>query len=101
MSPKHSIDIFLGLDIRKSNYQTCTLDREGNKVFDKPLPQLKSELAALFNDFQDRGAALTTAHQPKTINALPIAVARDCNCEIAYLLGLALRKAADLHPGCA
>ena len=37
--------------------------------------------------------------QPNTIGALPIAVARDVGCEVAYLPGLAMRKAADLYPG--
>jgi hypothetical protein len=37
--------------------------------------------------------------QPNTIGALPVAVARDCGCEVAYLTGLAMRKAADLYPG--
>mgnify|MGYP006962816625 FL=1 len=43
MSPEHSIDIFLGLDVGKSEHHACALDRDGNKVFDKPLPQLESE----------------------------------------------------------
>ena len=37
--------------------------------------------------------------QPNTIGALPIAVARDCRCTVAYLPGLAMRKASDLYPG--
>ena len=37
--------------------------------------------------------------QPNTIGALPIAVARDCGCTVAYLPGLAMRKAADLYQG--
>lgn len=37
--------------------------------------------------------------QPNTIGALPIAVARDSGCAVAYLPGLAMRKAADLYPG--
>lgn len=37
--------------------------------------------------------------QPNTIDALPIAVARDCGCTVAYLPGLPMRKAADLYPG--
>ena len=37
--------------------------------------------------------------QPNTIGALPIAVARDVGCSVAYLPGLAMRKAADLYPG--
>lgn len=42
---------------------------------------------------------LVIVDQPNTIGALPIAVARDCGCTVAYLPGLAMRKAADLYPG--
>lgn len=37
--------------------------------------------------------------QPASIGALPIAVARFLNIEVAYLPGLAMRRIADLHPG--
>lgn len=37
--------------------------------------------------------------QPNTIGALPIAVARNAGYSVAYLPGLAMRKAADLYPG--
>jgi hypothetical protein len=42
---------------------------------------------------------LVVVDQPNTIGALPIAVARDCGGTVAYLPGLAMRKAADLYPG--
>lgn len=99
MSLEHSIDIFLGLDVGKSQHHACALDRDGTKVFDKPLPQLESELAGLFRQLQEHGTVLVVVDQPNTIGALPIAVARDCGCEVGYLPGLAMRKAADLYPG--
>ena len=89
MSPEHSIDIFLGLDVGKSEHHACALDRDGNKVFDKPLPQLESELAGVFHQLQKLGTVLVIVDQPNTIGALPIAVARDCGCEVGYLPGLA------------
>ncbi len=39
--------------------------------------------------------------QPASIGALPVAVARACGHEVAYLPGLAMRRIADLHPGAA
>lgn len=43
MSPDIPIDIFLGLDVDKSQHHTCALNKNGTKIFDKPLPQLESE----------------------------------------------------------
>jgi transposase len=37
--------------------------------------------------------------QPASIGALPVAVARAAEVDVAYLPGLAMRRIADLHPG--
>lgn len=50
MSPDIPIDLFLGLDIGKSQHHAYALDKHGTKVLDKPLPQRESELAALLDD---------------------------------------------------
>lgn len=67
-------------------------------MFDKPLPQDESELRELFTQLQNHGEVLMVVDQPNTIEALPIAVARDVGCSVAYLPGLAMRNAADLYP---
>lgn len=99
MSPGIPIDIFFDLDIGKSQHHARALNKNGIKVFDKLLPQLESELAALFDDLQTHGTVLVVVDQPNTIRALPIAVARQRGCQVDYLPGLAMRKVADLYPG--
>ncbi|CUM43938.1 Mobile element protein [Streptomyces venezuelae] len=37
--------------------------------------------------------------QPASIGALPLAVARDMGCPVAYLPGLTMRWIADVYPG--
>ncbi|MEV0867355.1 IS110 family transposase [Brachybacterium paraconglomeratum] len=91
--------VVVGLDVGKSSHHACALDPAGNKLFDKPLPQDESELRELFTQLQNHGEVLMVVDQPGTIGALPIAVARDVGCSVAYLPGLAMRKAADLYPG--
>ncbi|CAB0625995.1 IS110 family transposase [Corynebacterium diphtheriae] len=98
MSQEHYIDISLGLDVGKTEHHACALDREGNKLFNKPLPQVESDLAKLFNALQQHRTVLVVVDQPNTIGALPIAVARDRDCQGGYLPSLAIRKAADLYP---
>jgi hypothetical protein len=63
------------------------------------LPQDEARLRELFTGLQQHGRVLVIVDQPNTIGALPIAVARDCGATVAYLPGLAMRKAADLYPG--
>lgn len=52
MSPHQSIDIYLGLDVGKTQHHACALDNTGKKVFDQPLPQLEAELADVFEQMQ-------------------------------------------------
>ena len=42
---------------------------------------------------------LVVVDQPASIGALPLAVARDLGCQVAYLPGLTMRRIADLYPG--
>ncbi|MQA36247.1 IS110 family transposase, partial [Modestobacter roseus] len=65
------------------------------------LPQDEQRLRQLFTGLQVHGDVLVVVDQPATIGALPIAVARDVGCQVAYLPGLAMRRIADLHPGSA
>lgn len=92
------IDIFLGLDVGKSQHHACALDKDGIKVFDKPLPQLESESAALFDDLQTHGTVLVVVDQPNTIGALPIAVAHQRGCQVGHLPGLAIPKSRGTLP---
>lgn len=45
------------------------------------------------------GTVLVVVDQPTSIGALPLTVARDAGCKVAYLPGLAMRRIADLYPG--
>lgn len=91
--------VVIGLDVGKTGHHACALDPAGTRLFDKALPQDEAQLRELFSALQAYGAVLMVVDQPNTIGALPIAVARDVGCEVAYLPGLAMRKAADLYPG--
>jgi transposase len=61
-------------------------------VFCAPYP-LFEKLVAKF------GTVLVIVDQPANIGALPLAVARDAGCQVAYLPGLAMRRAAEMYEG--
>lgn len=94
-------DIWCGLDVGKQAHHACALDGAGKKVHDKPLPQDQGQLEELFTQLLSHGRVLVVVDQPNTIGALPIAVARSMGIQVAYLPGLAMRRAADLYPGTA
>lgn len=92
-------DVILSLDVGKTAHYGCALDAAGAKLYDKELPQDETALREVIGQLQDHGSVLVVVDQPNTIGALPIAVARGCGATVAYLPGLAMRKAADLYPG--
>lgn len=99
MNQDSGFDIWCGLDVGKQAHHACALDAAGKRVFDKPLPQDQKRLEELFDKLQSHGRVLVVVDQPNTIGALPIAVARSMGIRVAYLPGLAMRRAADLYPG--
>ncbi len=99
MDEHTGFDIWCGLDVGKQDHHACALDPAGKKVFDKPLPQDQAKLEELFTRLEGHGRVLVIVDQPNTIGALPIAVARSMGIQVAYLPGLAMRRAADLYPG--
>ncbi|MFJ1701756.1 IS110 family transposase, partial [Streptomyces sp. NPDC088252] len=95
-----STGVFLGLDVGKTAHHGHGLTPAGKKVFDKSLPNSEPRLRAVFDKLAAKfGTVLVIVDQPASIGALPLTVARDAGCKVAYLPGLAMRRIADLYPG--
>ncbi|WP_381805542.1 transposase [Streptomyces niveus] len=100
MHHESEIDVYLGLDVGKGEHHGTALTPAGKRVFDKPLPNSEPRLRELFTKLRTRhGTVLVVVDQPASIGALPLAVARDAGCCVAYLPGLTMRRIADLYPG--
>ncbi|ROR47005.1 IS110 family transposase [Kitasatospora cineracea] len=100
MTSSDGTDLYLGLDVGKGEHHATALTPAGKKVFDKALPNSEPRLRELFTKLQAKhGTMLVVVDQPATVGALPLAVARDAGCRIAYLPGLTMRRIADLYPG--
>ncbi|MDV9171025.1 IS110 family transposase [Streptomyces sp. W16] len=100
MNDNNGIDVFLGLDVGKTNHHGHGLTPAGKKVFDKQLPNTEPKLRDVFEKLKTKfGTVLVIVDQPASIGALPLTVARDAGCKVAYLPGLSMRRIADLYPG--
>src|SRR5699024_2203117 len=100
MTDTDHIGVFLGLDVGKSAHHGHGLTPAGKKVFDKPLPNSEPKMMAVLDKLKAKfGTVLVVVDQPASIEALPLTVARQSGCEVAYLPGLARRRIADLYPG--
>jgi transposase len=91
--------VFLGLDVGKGAHHAVGLDPAGKRLHDAPLPNSEPKLREVFDRLAQHGPLLVVVDQPATIGALPVAVARACGHQVAYLPGLAMRRIADLYPG--
>jgi hypothetical protein len=94
------VDVFFALDVGKTAHRGHGLTPSGKKIFDKQLPNSEPKLRAVFDKLTAKfGTVLLIVDQPASIGALPLTVARDAGCKVAYLPGLAMRRIADLYPG--
>ncbi|WP_425357123.1 IS110 family transposase [Streptomyces inhibens] len=94
------IGAFLGLDVGKGEHHATAVTPAGKKAFDKRLPNSEPKLREVFAKLKAKhGTVLVVVDQPASIGALPLAVARDMGCKVAYLPGLTMRRIADRYPG--
>jgi hypothetical protein len=94
-----SVGVFLGLDVGKSTHHGHGLTPAGKVLRQAPAnsePKLRAVFERLAAKF---GTVLVIVDQPASIGALPLTVARDAGCQVAYLPGLAMRRISDLYPG--
>lgn len=99
ISNHQEIDVFLGVDVGKGEHHAVALDRTGQKLYDKALPNDEAKMRSVIEQLARHGKILFVVDQPATIGALPVAVAQACGVTVGYLPGLAMRRIADLHPG--
>ncbi|MGA5811105.1 IS110 family transposase [Streptomyces cellulosae] len=100
MIDTRDVAVFLGLDVGKGEHHATGLTPDGKSVVDKPLPNSEPKIRAMLDKLTAKyGKVLVVVDQPASIGALPLAVARDAGCEVAYLPGLTMRRIADLYPG--
>ena len=94
-----TIDVFVGVDVGKSEHHAVALSADGTVLIDRSLPQDEEQLIRLIRELKSHGMVLFVVDQPATIGALPLAVAKAQGVEVGYLPGLAMRRIADLHAG--
>ncbi|MFJ4866871.1 IS110 family transposase [Streptomyces sp. NPDC088748] len=102
MLDTEGVGVFLGMDVGKSAHHGHGLTPTGKKVFDKPMPNSEPKLRAVFDKLKAKfGTVLVIVDQPPSIGPLPLTVACDAGCEVAYLPELAMQRITDLCPGAA
>lgn len=91
--------VFIGVDVGKSTHHAVALDRDGNILVDRKLPNDEHALRDVIAELRPMGSMLLVVDQASDVGSLPVAVARDEGVLVSYLPGLAMRRIADLHVG--
>lgn len=99
MVTQETPQVFLGLDVGKSEHWACAITAAQKVVWNKALPNDEAKLVDMYTRLQEHGSLLVVVDQPATIGALAVAVAQRMNIPVAYLPGLTMRRIADLYPG--
>ena len=66
------IEVFIGIDVGKSEHWATALSRDGQKVLDKALPNDEDRLREGYQRLQAKGQVLVVVDQPATIGALAV-----------------------------
>lgn len=97
----NDVQIFLGLDVGKTDHWACAVTKDGAKIWNRTLPNDEAKLTAVYQDLSAKGTVLVVVDQPATIGALAVALAQHLGIPVAYLPGLSMRRIADMYPGTA
>src|SRR5699024_10506437 len=71
ISEHDSVDVFIGIDVGKSDHHAVGIDRAGKKLLDKPLPQDEAKLRALISKVSVHGTVLVVVDQPTSTPGRP------------------------------
>lgn len=92
-------DVVVGVDVGKSFHHLYAVGEGGEVLADHQIIQCERTLTDAFSEFAKKGTTLVVVDQPNNIGSLVIACARNARCAVAYLPGLAMRRAAGIIPG--
>jgi len=93
-------DVVAGVDVGKSFHWLHAITESGQVITSRKINQDEHELEAVFHQLNTgQKRVLVVVDQPKNIGALTLACAARAGCDVRYLPGLAMRRAAGILKG--
>ena len=99
--PQSAPEVFVGVDIAKGKHYACALSARGEPLFARPVPNDEGAIRRLIDDAAGHGSAALVVDTTSSAAVLALGVAAECQIPVAYVTGLAMRRAADLYAGAA
>ena len=93
--------VFVGVDVAKGKHYACALSARGEPLFARPVPNDEGAIRRLIDDAAAHGSAALVVDRTSSAAVLALGVAAECEIPVAYVTGLAMRRAAGLYAGAA
>ena len=96
-----AVEVFVGVDVAKAKHWCQAITVEGIELFSRQVANDEAALGRLIDAAGREGQAALVVDVTGSAAQLLLAVAADRRVPVAYVTGLAMRRAADLYPGSA
>ena len=100
--PVHEgVEVFVGVDVAKGDHYACAVSAAGSEVLARSVPNDETAIERLIDDAAAHGVMALIIDTTSSAASLLMAAAVRRRVPVAYVTGLAMRRAADLYAGAA
>ena len=92
-------DVFVGVDMGKEAHYAQAISSSGELLFDRPVSNDETAIGELIAQCRRYGQVVLVIDQPSSMAQMLLSVAHQADVAVAYVTGLAMRRAADLYAG--
>ncbi len=96
-----AVEVFVGVDVAKADHWACAVTAGGEEVFSRAVANDEAAIDAMIEDAAGRGPAALVVDVTGSAASLLLEAAARRGAPVAYVPGLAMRRAADLYAGSA
>ena len=100
-SPNPAPEVFVGVDIAKGKHYACAVSASGEALFSRAVPNDEGAIRRMISDAADHGRPALVVDMTSSAAVLALTVAAEVAIPVAYVTGLAMRRATDLYAGAA
>ena len=95
------VEVFVGVDIAKGDHYACAVTLTGEEVLARSVRNDETAIRCLIDDAKVYGAVALVIDTTSSAASLLMETAARTQVPVAYVTGLAMRRAADLYAGAA
>ena len=100
-SARVGVEVFVGVDIAKGDHYACAVTAAGTEVLARSVCNDEAAIGRLIDDAAVHGAVALVIDTTSSAASLLLEAAAQREVPVAYVTGLAMRRAADLYAGAA